>query len=58
MAVPKKRTTKATKGQRRSHQALGQPGLSQCPNCGAANIAHTVCRACGFYGGKQILKVG
>lgn len=32
MAVPKKRTTRSTKGQRRSHDALASPQLQTASN--------------------------
>lgn len=31
--------------------------LSTCTNCGAAKLAHRVCKACGFYNGKQVLTI-
>ena len=57
MAVPKKRTSKARKGQRRSHQALRAPGRSDCPQCGATKQSHRVCPECGHYRGRQIIQV-
>lgn len=57
MAVPKKRTTKAAKGQRRSHDALKVVNLSKCSNCGQPTFSHQACKHCGFYRGKQVLKV-
>ncbi len=57
MAVPKKKTTKAAKGQRRSHHALKKINLSKCSNCGKPFLSHTVCQACGYYNGKQIIDV-
>jgi large subunit ribosomal protein L32 len=34
MAVPKRRTSKARRDQRRSHHALSAPARSTCPRCG------------------------
>ena len=34
MAVPFRRTSKAKKGMRRSHQALTAPNMVVCSNCG------------------------
>lgn len=42
MAVPKKRTTKSTKGQRRSHDALGKPQLIMA---GSAPLPHKLIKA-------------
>lgn len=57
MAVPKKRTTAATQGMRRSHLALKETQLTACTNCGKDVKPHSVCPACGFYRGKKLLKV-
>lgn len=58
MAVPKKRTTNASKGQRRSHDALSAVRMSKCPNCGQPVQSHVACKACGQYKGRQVVKVG
>ena len=34
-----------------------RPTVQACPNCGAHKITHTICQACGFYGGKQVIEV-
>ncbi len=57
MAVPKKRTSKARKRQRRSHLALSAPGLSRCSQCGASRSPHRVCAECGHYNGRQVIAV-
>ena len=31
--------------------------LSTCTTCGSAKLAHRVCKACGFYNGKQVLTI-
>ena len=28
-----------------------------CANCGTPCLPHRVCKACGFYGGKQVIQV-
>lgn len=55
MAVPFRRTSKAKKGMRRSHQAINVPGMVVCPNCGELTLSHRVCDNCGFYKGKQVI---
>ena len=49
------RVTKGHSGNRRSHHALTAPRLSQCSNCNEYHLRHNVCKACGFYKGKQII---
>ena len=31
--------------------------LSTCTNCGESKLAHRVCKACGYYNGKQVLTI-
>lgn len=57
MAVPKKRTSAATKGQRRSHHALTTVSLSACANCKQSVRPHTACGHCGYYRGKKVVTV-
>ncbi len=56
MAVPARRTSKTRKATRRSHQALVAKNLVKCSNCGEMIPPHQVCSACGFYGGKNVIK--
>jgi large subunit ribosomal protein L32 len=55
MAVPKRRTSKTRKRQRRSHLGLKVSGLIECPNCKATIKAHTICPECGYYDNKQVI---
>lgn len=57
MAVPKRRTSKCKKRQRRSHLALTVPQTGSCPNCQAPTVPHRVCSACGTYKGETIIEV-
>ena len=31
--------------------------LSTCTHCGAKKLAHRVCKACGYYGDRQVLSI-
>ncbi len=57
MAVPKKRTPSARRDRRRSHHALKTPGLSKCSQCNEMTLPHQVCTSCGYYNGRDILKI-
>jgi len=58
MAVPKRRVSKARRDKRRSsHWKLSLPGLAKCPNCGQAVLPHTMCKACGYYKGREVVKM-
>ena len=56
MAVPKKRVSTTRRDKRRSNVwKLTAPTLAKCPNCGEYFRPHTVCKACGYYNGKQVV---
>ncbi|MBE3102415.1 MAG: 50S ribosomal protein L32 [Firmicutes bacterium] len=57
MAVPKRRTSKARRDKRRAHWKLALPGIVECPQCGQAKLSHRVCKHCGYYNKKQVIKV-
>lgn len=57
MAVPYRRTSKTRKRLRRTHFKLEGVTLVKCSHCGEMIRPHTVCGHCGYYNGKQVLKV-
>lgn len=57
MAVPKRRTSKARRDKRRSHDALTIPSWGNCPNCSEPTRQHYVCPKCGHYKGKKVIEV-
>ena len=57
MAVPKKKTSKARKGARRSHHHLRALNLIRCAHCGTAIPSHRVCHNCGHYAGKAVVEM-
>ncbi|MGA1607246.1 MAG: 50S ribosomal protein L32, partial [Planctomycetota bacterium] len=54
MAVPKRRTSRARRGNRRLHLKIESASLVKCSNCSTKIRPHTVCSACGHYRGKQV----
>lgn len=58
MAVPKKKVSRARRDKRRSSVwKLDAPALSKCTQCGELKMPHRVCPMCGFYKGKEVVKV-
>lgn len=57
MAVPKRRTSKARKRKRRTHWKLSVPGTTKCAHCGQTKMAHTVCPHCGYYAGREVIRI-
>jgi len=56
MANPKRKWSKARTARHRSLWKLSVPGLVACPQCHALKMPHKVCKACGFYDGKEVVK--
>ncbi|NLN63986.1 MAG: 50S ribosomal protein L32 [Clostridiaceae bacterium] len=56
MAVPKSKTSKQRRNKRRTHFKLAAPGLVECSQCHSLKMSHRVCKECGYYDGKEIIK--
>ncbi|MDD4706244.1 MAG: 50S ribosomal protein L32 [Bacilli bacterium] len=57
MAVPARRTSKTKKRMRRTHLKKTAPKVVVCPNCEEAIMPHRACTKCGYYKGKEIIKI-
>ena len=57
MGVPKRRVSHARQGDRRAHHALTTPQLEECPHCHAMKQSHHACRECGWYGGREAVRI-
>ncbi|MBP5167072.1 MAG: 50S ribosomal protein L32 [Oscillospiraceae bacterium] len=58
MAVPKGKVSKARRDKRRSSVwKLTAPALVACPKCGAYHLPHRVCKNCGSYDGREVIKI-
>jgi large subunit ribosomal protein L32 len=57
MGVPKRRVSRARQGDRRSHHALPLPHLEPCPHCHEMRQAHHACPTCGWYGGREAIRI-
>ncbi len=57
MAVPKGKVSKARRNSRRANWKLELPGIVECPQCHEMKLTHRVCKNCGYYKGRQVLKV-
>ncbi len=57
MAVPKRKVSKARRDKRRANWKLTVPGVVACPQCGAMRLQHRACKECGYYNGREVIKV-
>ena len=56
MAVPARKVSKTSQRTRRAHMALTAKNTTVCPNCGATIKSHRVCKECGYYKNKEVIK--
>ena len=58
MAVPKRKTSKTRRDKRRSNVwKIEAPALVKCSRCGEYKRPHRLCKACGYYGDRQVVAV-
>lgn len=55
MAVPKRRTSKKRTRTLHANWKLEAPALVECPQCHQLKAPHQVCKACGYYKGKEVI---
>ena len=55
MAVPKRKTSKQRTRTLHANWKLAAPSLVECPQCHKLMLAHKVCKACGYYKGKEVI---
>jgi large subunit ribosomal protein L32 len=55
--LPKKKTSKARQGKRRSHLGLTPPALDVCSHCHSPKPPHRVCPTCGSYNGREVIEI-
>ena len=57
MAVPKRKTTKSKRNQRRSHHRVSPVNIIEDKKSGEYKLSHHVDLKSGFYNGKKILDI-
>ena len=57
MAVPKRRTSHARKGKRRSHHHITPLQIQYCSRCEQPVLPHRVCPNCGYYQAREVVAV-
>lgn len=57
MAVPKRRHSKARRDKKRTHKKLKVQGLARCSHCNRLKEPHKVCPHCGYYKGKEVIRI-
>ncbi|OGL44651.1 MAG: 50S ribosomal protein L32 [Candidatus Schekmanbacteria bacterium RBG_16_38_10] len=57
MALPKRKASRSRRDKRRSHDALTASQYSNCPQCQEPKLPHRVCMHCGYYNGREVIKI-
>lgn len=62
MPVPKQRHNTARKGRRRAGQVIKIKSITKvqsvkCSNCDTKIMPHRACPECGFYKGREVIKI-
>ncbi|MCS7241750.1 MAG: 50S ribosomal protein L32 [Candidatus Caldatribacterium sp.] len=57
MANLTNKTSRCRRNKRRTHWVIHPPHLVSCPHCHTPKLPHHVCPECGYYKGRQVLKV-
>ena len=55
--LPKRKFSWGRTHRRRAHNAIEAVQLVACDNCGEKKLPHTVCSACGYYHGREVVAV-
>jgi large subunit ribosomal protein L32 len=56
-ALPKRKKSLASTGERRSNKSIKPPALDECPQCHSPKSPHHVCPTCGTYNGREVIKI-
>ncbi len=57
MANPKYKTSHSKTRRRRANIRMILPAVSECPQCHEPKLSHFLCKACGYYKGREVLKI-
>lgn len=57
MAVPKRKWSKKRSRTHRANWKINPVNLARCPQCHALMASHRVCKACGYYDGREVISV-
>jgi large subunit ribosomal protein L32 len=57
MGNPKQKFGKSRTRKRRANWKTSAPVLAACPRCKKPRLPHTVCDECGYYDGREVIRV-
>jgi len=57
MPNPKRRHSKTRKNKRRTHDSLTAVNTIECPKCHEYRLPHRICPSCGYYNGREVVRI-
>lgn len=57
MPNPKRRHSKTRRDKRRTHDALTNVQSIECPKCHEKRLPHRICPSCGYYNGREVVRI-
>jgi large subunit ribosomal protein L32 len=55
--LTKRKYAKSRQRERRGHQAVTASSMDTCSHCHSAKMSHHACPACGYYSGREAVKI-
>jgi large subunit ribosomal protein L32 len=55
--LTKRKYAKSRQRERRGHMKIPTPAMDSCPQCHSSKLAHRVCPTCGYYAGREVVKI-
>jgi large subunit ribosomal protein L32 len=55
--LTKRKYAKSRQRERRGHQGVVAANTHSCSQCHSATLSHHVCPTCGYYAGKEVIKI-
>ncbi|MDD5006041.1 MAG: 50S ribosomal protein L32 [Candidatus Omnitrophica bacterium] len=57
MALPKRRHSITRGRRRRTHWKINATQTVVCPQCKQSKLPHHICQFCGYYNGREVIKI-
>jgi large subunit ribosomal protein L32 len=55
--LTKRKYAKSRQRERRGHMKIPAPAMNECPQCHTTKLSHHACPGCGYYNGREAIKV-
>jgi large subunit ribosomal protein L32 len=55
--LTKRKYAKSRQRERRGHMKIPASNIGTCPQCHSPRLSHHACPACGYYDGREAIKV-